>query len=125
MSDFKINQTEKHAICNFELCKGNLNFGVPDHKKYSRNTLTCILGVLLVILKSRFFSYIASSMEKNQIEKEELDYRQVNIEKNVYDALEKRIKKISQDSELDKPFTVDEIVNSLIKSALIEDTSML
>jgi hypothetical protein len=96
-----------------------------NHKKCSRNVLTCIFGVLLVKLKSRFLSLIASSMEKNQIEKEELDYRQVNIEKNVYDALEKRIKKISQDSELDKPFTVDEIVNSLIKSALIEDTSMV
>ena len=82
--------------------------------------------VLLVKLKSQFISHhISSSMEKNEIEKEELDYRQVNIEKNVYGALEKRIKKISEDSELDKPFTVDEIVNSLIKSALIEDTSMV
>ena len=64
-------------------------------------------------------------MEETEAQKNERGYKQVNIEKNLYDALERRIKKISEDSALSKPFTVDEIVNSLIKSALVEDTSLV
>jgi hypothetical protein len=64
-------------------------------------------------------------MEKMEAQERKGEYKQVRIEKNVYDALERRIKKISEDSQLSKPFTIEEIVNSLLKSALVEDTSVI